>query len=55
MLQNMKAKVISNKVSSILIYGEKVGKELFASAIHNHSSRRGKPFIVQNCAAIPET
>jgi arginine utilization regulatory protein len=29
------------------------GKELFVQAIHNSSSRKNKPFIAQNCAALP--
>jgi transcriptional regulator with PAS, ATPase and Fis domain len=41
---------------NILIIGESgTGKELFASAIHNSSSRAGSRFAVANCAAIPET
>ena len=40
--------------ANILLLGESgTGKELFAQAIHNHS-RPSKPFIVLNCAAIPE-
>lgn len=40
---------------SVLIYGESgTGKEVFAKAIHNYSSRVGKPLISVNCGAIPE-
>ena len=50
------ARKAAKSASTVLIYGETgTGKELFAQSIHNGSSRRDKPLIAQNCAALPET
>jgi two-component system response regulator HupR/HoxA len=39
--------------STVLVQGENgSGKELIAKAIHQNSSRKEKPFIVQNCSAF---
>jgi len=41
---------------TVLIKGESgTGKELVAQQIHRNSSRREKPFIKVNCAAIPKS
>lgn len=49
-----KAKKASMSNSSVLIFAETgCGKEVFAQSIHYNGSRKDKPFIPINCAAIP--
>lgn len=49
-------KHVAPSKSTVLITGESgTGKELVARALHYHSCRRNAPFVVINCAAIPES
>jgi PAS domain S-box-containing protein len=46
---------IAESDSTILIEGPSgSGKELFARAIHNLSNRKGRPYVVVNCGALPD-
>ncbi|MCS6899051.1 MAG: sigma-54 dependent transcriptional regulator [Polyangiaceae bacterium] len=46
---------VADSPTTVLITGESgTGKELVARALHENSSRKDKPFIKVNCAAIPK-
>lgn len=46
---------VSRTESTVLILGESgTGKEMIASTIHFQSSRKDKPIVRVNCAALPE-
>ncbi|MFC6438673.1 PEP-CTERM-box response regulator transcription factor [Bowmanella sp. JS7-9] len=50
----MAEKIARTDISTLLLGESGTGKEVFARSIHDHSSRRNKPFIAINCASIPE-
>lgn len=57
-MQNLAHRIhlVAARKTTVLIEGPTgSGKELVAQALHRLSARRGKPFVVINCAAIPET
>jgi two-component system nitrogen regulation response regulator NtrX len=48
-------RIVAPTSAPILIFGEKgTGKDTVAHTIHRYSPRSEKPFIMVNCAAIPE-
>ncbi len=46
---------VADARTSVLITGESgTGKEIVARAVHEQGDRRGGPFVVVNCGALPE-
>jgi len=55
-IKNISKKIAQSETTTILLLGESgTGKDLFARAIHNESSRKENPFVTINCATFPET
>jgi DNA-binding NtrC family response regulator len=49
-------RLVAPRTATVLIEGETgTGKEVVAKAVHRLSARTQKPFVVLNCAAIPES
>src|SRR5262249_47380647 len=47
-------RVTSSEVPVLVVGESGSGKELVARAIHDNGPRRGRPFVSENCGAIPE-
>jgi sigma-54 dependent transcriptional regulator, acetoin dehydrogenase operon transcriptional activator AcoR len=57
MRQNVETvrKVLDRDIPCMLLGETGVGKDVFARAMHQASSRRDKPFVALNCASLPES
>ena len=50
-----RSKIVAKTDATVLLQGASgTGKELFARSIHNESPRKDGPFVVINCASLPE-
>jgi transcriptional regulator with GAF, ATPase, and Fis domain len=54
-LYDLVAKVGPSDVSALVMGETGTGKELVARALHEQSRRAKKPFLAENCAAVPES
>ena len=48
-------KAIESPITVVILGETGTGKELVARSIHFNSPRKDKPFVVQNCGALPES
>src|SRR6185312_12587381 len=48
-------RMVAPRRTTVLLLGETgTGKEMVAQAVHQASGRQQRPYVVVNCAAIPE-
>ncbi|NQT25395.1 sigma-54-dependent Fis family transcriptional regulator [candidate division KSB1 bacterium] len=49
------SKIVDTPTTVLLLGDTGTGKELLARAIHSSGARKDKPFVAQNCGALPDT